>query len=176
MDMQSTRSGSGSSVNLIANQPARQEMVAVAAYYCALRRGFHDGDPLDDWLQAEAEIDRLLATTEPDGSDESDASDTADAPDSGVKASFYKRLDLQLKEWDAQFADLGGNASSMKSKARREYEAQLDSLAKQRATIKEKRQQLEQRSAAAWEELKASVEMTWQDLRKGMDQLAARFK
>ncbi len=33
----------------------------MAAYHIAERRGFAPGDPLDDWTQAEAEIDRLLA-------------------------------------------------------------------------------------------------------------------
>jgi hypothetical protein len=33
----------------------------VAAYYIAERRGFVPGNPLEDWVQAEAEIDRLLA-------------------------------------------------------------------------------------------------------------------
>lgn len=33
-----------------------QRMVAEAAYYRALERGFQGGDPVDDWLQAEREI------------------------------------------------------------------------------------------------------------------------
>lgn len=35
--------------------------IAVAAYYIAERRGFAPGDPLEDWVQGEAEIDCLLA-------------------------------------------------------------------------------------------------------------------
>jgi hypothetical protein len=34
--------------------------VEVAAYYIAERRGFHGGGQLNDWVQAEEEIDRLL--------------------------------------------------------------------------------------------------------------------
>jgi hypothetical protein len=43
--------------------PDRQEFVAVAAYYRAERRGFAGGDAetLKDWLEAEAEFDRLLS-------------------------------------------------------------------------------------------------------------------
>jgi len=36
-------------------------MIQEAAYYRAERRGFTGGDPVADWLKAEAEIDRLLA-------------------------------------------------------------------------------------------------------------------
>lgn len=38
----------------------RQRMIAEAAYYRALDRGFSGGDPVDDWLAAEREISRLL--------------------------------------------------------------------------------------------------------------------
>lgn len=43
----------------------RQRMIAEAAYYRALARGFVGGDPLEDWLAAEAEIDRALAHRAP---------------------------------------------------------------------------------------------------------------
>ena len=39
----------------------RRHYVEMAAYYIAERRGFAPGNPLEDWVQAEAEIDRLLA-------------------------------------------------------------------------------------------------------------------
>jgi hypothetical protein len=38
----------------------RESMIAVAAYYIAEHRGFDGGDPLADWLAAEAEIDAAL--------------------------------------------------------------------------------------------------------------------
>lgn len=38
----------------------REHRIAVAAYYCALQRGFAEGDPAADWLQAEQEIDAEL--------------------------------------------------------------------------------------------------------------------
>ena len=47
------------------NVPAdvRQKMIADAAYYIAERRGFQQGDPVADWVAAEAEIDELLTDT-----------------------------------------------------------------------------------------------------------------
>lgn len=38
----------------------RQRMIAEAAYFRAMQRGFASGDPLDDWLVAEREISHLL--------------------------------------------------------------------------------------------------------------------
>lgn len=39
---------------------AREQMVAVAAYYRALRRNFEPGHELEDWLEAEAEVEATL--------------------------------------------------------------------------------------------------------------------
>ena len=39
----------------------RRNYIEMAVYYIAERRGFAPGNPLEDWVQAEAEIDRLLA-------------------------------------------------------------------------------------------------------------------
>ncbi len=38
----------------------RHEMIAMAAYYRAQKRGFNNGDEIQDWLEAEAEIDGLI--------------------------------------------------------------------------------------------------------------------
>ena len=38
----------------------RERMIAVNAYYCAEHRGFAPGHELEDWCEAEAEIDRQL--------------------------------------------------------------------------------------------------------------------
>jgi hypothetical protein len=39
---------------------AREEMIRIAAYFIAEKRGFLAGAELDDWLAAEAEIDARL--------------------------------------------------------------------------------------------------------------------
>lgn len=54
----STRSGGkpGQAVSDI----ERRRMIAEAAYYRALTRGFSGGNPIDDWLAAEREINRRL--------------------------------------------------------------------------------------------------------------------
>lgn len=49
------RTGGG----LAANEE-RWRLIAEAAYYRAQARGFVPGQEIEDWLQAEAEIDRML--------------------------------------------------------------------------------------------------------------------
>jgi len=38
----------------------RQEMIAIAAYYRAESRGFNYGDEMQDWLEAEVEMDNRV--------------------------------------------------------------------------------------------------------------------
>lgn len=38
----------------------RRNYVEIAAYYIAERRGFAPGDTVQDWMEAEAEIERLI--------------------------------------------------------------------------------------------------------------------
>jgi hypothetical protein len=45
------------------NPQIRHEMIACAAYYRAEKRGFSGGSKLEDWLEAEAEIDHTLNGT-----------------------------------------------------------------------------------------------------------------
>lgn len=45
---------------IIITPEQRYRMICDAAYFKAERRGFVGGNPADDWVEAEAEIDRLL--------------------------------------------------------------------------------------------------------------------
>jgi hypothetical protein len=39
---------------------ARWQMISEAAYFLAEKRGFAGGNPCDDWIEAEAQVDALL--------------------------------------------------------------------------------------------------------------------
>jgi hypothetical protein len=43
------------------SETVRHKMIAEAAYYRAQSRNFQSGHEVEDWLEAEAEVDRLLA-------------------------------------------------------------------------------------------------------------------
>ena len=54
------KSGSTKKVLSTLNGIDRQEMIATAAYYKAEQQGFTSGHEIQDWLEAETEIDSLL--------------------------------------------------------------------------------------------------------------------
>jgi hypothetical protein len=49
------------------NPEERHEMIAVAAYYLAEKRGFPGGGALDDWVEAEHQIDSMIERMHRDG-------------------------------------------------------------------------------------------------------------
>jgi hypothetical protein len=58
--------GATANLNLATQEFAdRHQMIEVAAYYKAEHRGFNGGDPMADWLQAEAEIDSMFQPDDP---------------------------------------------------------------------------------------------------------------
>jgi len=42
----------------------RHRMISEAAYYVYAQRGYQDGYDVDDWLQAEAQIDHIILNPE----------------------------------------------------------------------------------------------------------------
>jgi hypothetical protein len=46
---------------IVASESERRKMIADAAYFRAQSRDFESGHEVEDWLEAEAEVDRKLA-------------------------------------------------------------------------------------------------------------------
>jgi len=72
--------------------PARRAWIAIAAYYRAERRGFAPGREIEDWLEAEREVDRGTtagASSSPDAAARV-TSEPAVPADTGAKAKARK--------------------------------------------------------------------------------------
>ena len=55
-------------ISKISASEERYRMIETTAYYRAEKRGFSDGDPVKDWLEAESEIDSLFEQLDDAGS------------------------------------------------------------------------------------------------------------
>lgn len=139
----------------------RYQMIAEAAYFRAERQGFR-GNPAQDWLDAEAEIDRILHHPGKAGL--------------SPKQAFQQKLEAQLRELDTAFDELKLQASLAKADLRTEFEKQLEVLAAKRTTAQTKLSELSRRTEGAWEDLKGGAEKAWDDMRQTLSQIAARFK
>jgi hypothetical protein len=68
----------------------RRHMIEEAAYFRAERRSFSAGDPVADWLEAEAEIDRMLQQQ----------------PAAGEKPGPIEQFEAQLQAMDEEIRRL----------------------------------------------------------------------
>ena len=139
-------------------------MIAVAAYYNAERRGFQGGEQLSDWLQAEAEVERLLGP------------EPAHDHETSAKHRFQEKLEAQLREWDVTLEEMNAKARDAKAEIRAEFESQLEALAGTRALAQQKLQELRLHGELAWEDLKDSAETIWSELREAIRRSTSLFK
>lgn len=58
--LKNIKDGSVKQAQSALNGADRQELISTAAYYRAEKQGFTCGHEIQDWLEAEAEIDSLL--------------------------------------------------------------------------------------------------------------------
>ncbi len=56
------KTGRGKATISPADARIRQQMIAEAAYFLSVQRSFKEGSALEDWLTAEAQVDRKLAS------------------------------------------------------------------------------------------------------------------
>jgi hypothetical protein len=166
MDKQSPQSSVGAERTMPFAAEVRHQMISIAAYYRAERRAFRGGDPIADWLEAEAEIDRTPVQS----------SSSGQPPAGETKRAFQETLQSQLKEFDARLEGLAEEAHKAKRSLKAEYEKQIGALGEKRALAGQKLRELEGRSEAAWEDLKDGAERLWRDLRQTIEQMASRFK
>lgn len=141
----------------------RYQMIAEAAYFLAEKHGFAGRDSALDWVEAEAEIDRIIQQP-------------GKEPQMTEKQAFQQKLEAQLGEWDAKLEELKSKAQEAKAEIRADYEKQLEILASKRDMARTKVLELRQRTEGAWEDLKGGTEKAWDEMRKALDHIASRFK
>lgn len=142
----------------------RHHMIEEAAYYRAERRGFTGGDPMSDWLEAEAEIDHVLH--------EEPSKTAGDAR----KAGPIEQFAAQLQELDEQIGRFASKAWESQAELREELAEELEKLRPLRTVAEEKLGELRERSGEAWEEVRKGVDKAREDLSSALATLTKRWR
>jgi hypothetical protein len=137
----------------------RRRMIEERAYFRAERRGFVGGDPVADWLEAEAEVDRMLAQQGAAG-----------------KPGPIEQFEAQLKEWDEEIRRLVRKARGAKAEARAELERDLDKLRRLQAAGGKSLEALRGRSGATLEDVRKGVEQARADLSAALSAALKRWR
>lgn len=144
----------------------RYQKIAETAYLRAEKRGFAPGDPMQDWLVAEQEIDALLKGPLA----------RAKVSLSAAKKEFQKTLEAQLHEWDIKLADLKSKAETVSADIRKDYEKQIEILIEKRGLVEQRVLELRSLTEEVWGELKEGTEKAWDEIHKTLEQIAAKLK
>ena len=138
----------------------RYRMTAETAYFCAEKRGFVCGHMLDDWLQAEVEIDRMLQQQ---------------AHELPEKKVYLEKLEASYRDWDARHETLKKGASEA-GMAKAEIREEIEALAGKRAEFEFILKDLRQHTGDTWHDLKLMAENAWKELQEAFHHIVARMK
>ena len=142
----------------------RQKMIAEAAYLRAKARGFKGGDAMTDWLEAEQEIDRVLAGSAPEEEKPSSV------------AALARQLEARIRSLDEDIAPLKERAREVGADVRQEIEKELERLKPLRAAAEQRLVELRGRSEIALEEVKKSADRAWEEISAAVKGITNRIK
>ncbi len=93
-----------------------------------------------------------------------------------IKEAYKQKMTTQLQEWVAEINLLDAKVKSAESDMKIKGAQQLQELrAKQRAAS-EKLTELGKSSGEAWDQLTATTDKIWEDLKAGLKEAQAKFK
>lgn len=82
-----------------------------------------------------------------------------------TRHAFIENLKHQLDEWDADLADLEAKAANAKEELKSGYQHDLATLRAQRDEAMRKLDELRATTEDAWGDLKQGADMAWADLK-----------
>ncbi|MBY5986760.1 hypothetical protein [Roseovarius atlanticus] len=91
------------------------------------------------------------------------------------KDAYTKKLEAQMKEWQANIDKLRAQAEKAQADSQIEYERQLKDLRSRRDELHEKLSELQKNQSAAWNDIKAGADKAWDDMSKAMQDAWKRF-
>jgi hypothetical protein len=137
-----------------ASEDQRNHMVAEAAYFLAEHRGFDGGDPVADWLQAEAEVDARL----------------------GGGQRLLERLEERVATVDQRLEAARKRVAGMKTEVREEWQRDVDRLARLRTSLRRKLTEMRKQGEDVGEKAREQVEKTWLEASEVLHRLERRGK
>jgi chromosome segregation ATPase len=93
-----------------------------------------------------------------------------------MKEAYEKKLQGHLSEWRADIDKLKAKAEQSEGDAQIAYYKELEDLRTQQEKARDKLDDLRDAGENAWEDMKAGLDKSWDDLGDAMNKALARFK
>lgn len=155
----------------------RREMIAEAAYYRAEKRGFTGGDPVADWIAAEAEVDALLRAGVPRAaSREKRAVVKIDAAPQSLKHELAERLEEAAASATRRLAALRRKLARIKGDARDDFQLDVERLAELRSRVRASLKELSEQGEGASREVRRRAEAVRAELAAVLERVAQKLR
>lgn len=138
------------------SEDQRRRMIADTAYFRAERRGFDGGDPVADWIEAEAEVDARLRAAGSGGA-------------SGT-------LDERLATANESLAALRAKLADVTSTAAEEWRQDVERLSGLRDSLKLRLDEVREYGGHAAEQAQQRAEKIWEEISELLRRFASRRK
>lgn len=132
----------------------RHRMISETAYFLAQERGFHGGDPVSDWIEAERRVDRQLLSL--------------------ATERVVERLEAGVASVSKSLAAITQRVSTLAGGARAELDADLEKLDALRLSLREKLAELKVRSDEAGQKALQQAERVWNELNETLQRVTTR--
>lgn len=135
------------------NPDERRRMIAEAAWNRAVARGFENGDPVSDWLEAEREVDARLN----DGDEH-----------------WLGALEGRLATVRAELKGLKKRAGPRAKAAKEEWKKNVEKLGALLEKFEERMEGLSERGEQATRKARAQAEKVWEEIAQIRERLGKR--
>lgn len=88
---------------------------------------------------------------------------------------YIRKAKAKIDEWDAEIDKLSARTEAAQADAKLKYQAQLDTLRKQRDENMERLRELQNASETAWESVRKGMEDSWERMNKAFKEAYDRF-
>ena len=92
------------------------------------------------------------------------------------KEQFQKKAEARLKELDAELEKLNAKGKDATGDAKTQWDKDVVILKEKKEAARKRLGEIQEASADKWEETKSGMEAAFEDLKKGFESAATRFK
>ena len=92
-----------------------------------------------------------------------------------TRSEYVEKAKARLDRWDAQIQEMEARIAEAEADSKAAYKAQLDDMKSKRDEAQHLVEQLQTSSGEAWDDLSASAEASWKELKQGFEKAMQRF-
>lgn len=92
-----------------------------------------------------------------------------------TRSEYFEKAKARLDRWDAQIREMEARVAEAEADSKATYRAQLDDMKSKRDEARDLVERLQTSGGEAWEDVSASVEASWNELKSGFEKAMQRF-